>query len=228
MQPLTSCLGKICRKHLAAVAERRDLKVGNRWSGLHLWQNSIVGSHDRAPDNVQAFAVAGDQDADVVGMLHQGQARVFGVLHVWGQHWVPQQIDTIQDDGGRSHDLHDEHIPAVGNVGPQVEGLGDTDPEVEDEGAEVQEEDDAAKPVDLCTPHVALEFSWLWQAHEGAWLGLHFLGGIEGCCSVLPLARRGNWVDWHYSSYKRHVCCQSSSSQKSLSEMWALDCAEVV
>ncbi len=163
----------------------------------HLWENGIIGSHDGPPDDVQALAVARHQDTHVVGMLDQGQARVFRVLHVGRQHRIPQQVDTIEDDGGRSHDLHDEHVPAVCDVGPQIQGLGDTDPEVEDEGAEVQEEDYTAEPIDFRAAHISLELSGLWQAHEGPGLGFHILRGIEGCRSVLTLARRGHRIDRH-------------------------------
>lgn len=177
------------------------------WACLR--KDGVIGCHDSAPDDVQAFAVAWHQHPHMVGVLDKGEPRVLRVLHVWRQHRVPQQVDTVQDHCRGAHDLDQQHIPAVGHIWAQVEGLGDTDPEVEDEGAKVEEEDYASQPVDLGVAYVPLELPRLRQAHEWARLGLCLVWGVERSSSILALSR------WRYGICRHYLACiQRQSDQR--------------
>jgi len=94
----------------AALSAERE---GGVMMGNYLWEDGIVGGHDGAADDVQALTVAGHQHAHVVGVLDHGEPRVVGVLHVGRQHGVPQQIHSVQDDRRGSHDLDNQHKPAM-------------------------------------------------------------------------------------------------------------------
>ena len=107
-----------------------------RWSN-YLWKNSIVRCHDCPPNDVQALTIAGHQHADMVPIADQGQPRVLWILHVRSENWVPQKIHTILKYSRGSHNLHNQDVPAIRHIWPQVQGLGDTNPQVKDEGNNV-------------------------------------------------------------------------------------------
>ena len=76
-----------------------------------------------------------------------GEAGVVGVLGQGRIHWVPEDVDTIEQCRGRSHDLHNEHKDAIGEVTPQVQRLRNSHPEVEHQRYAVDEHHRRAHPV---------------------------------------------------------------------------------
>lgn len=62
-------------------------------------------------------------------------------------HGVEQQVDAVDDHRGGPNALHDQQHNAIpGVLLAQVEGLGDTHVQVEQEGSYVVQEQDPAHP----------------------------------------------------------------------------------